>query len=183
MNPPPRKIKFLDPQQIREIVDGIPKTTESGLLYKTLIVVLFSTGLRISEALSLKTAWLKLDSTETQEFPITGKGGQTRPVYFSPDTLRMIKKYIEIRKRKSEYVFPIGVRAAQKYIKKWGEWAGFKGIRPHVFRHSFAVYVLSKESNLRICQELLGHRSITTTQIYTTITNKQLEKVHKEIFK
>jgi len=187
MKAPKIKIKYLDAEQIREIIRGIP-ATESGLMYKTLIVVLFTTGLRISEALNLKIKDLKLDSKITQELAVVGKGGYTRTVYFSPDTLKMIKKWLSVRKGKKynkpdkrDRVFPVSVRSVQKQIKKWADWAGFEAT-PHTFRHSFAVHTLSKLGNLRFTQEFLGHKSILNTQIYTQITNKHLRKAHEEIF-
>lgn len=181
-----KKIKFLTKEEVDKIINSIPNKKKNDLRDRALIQTLFSTGLRIGECLSLKLNQLK-EAHKTQEVSIVGKGGFARPVYLSMDTLTAIRKYLTLRFPRgtedySQPIFPITIRGVQLMVKKRCENAGFDGGHPHLFRHSFAVYVLNKTGNLRLCQEFLGHKSIQNTQIYLTITNREMHETHQKVF-
>ncbi|MEK7092553.1 MAG: tyrosine-type recombinase/integrase [Patescibacteria group bacterium] len=154
-----------------------------GLRDRALIEVLWSTGLRIAECLALPDAVFLSDKNETLELSIVGKGNWRRTIYFSPATLKSIKNYLAVRNTADTLLFPMTIRNAQYIIKRRAEKAGFDGLHPHSLRHSYGTYIISQGENLRIAQELLGHRSITSTQIYTHISSPELRSAHKRLFK
>ena len=180
-----RHIKFLSENEIRQIIDAIPVDGLKNRRDRAIMETLFGTGLRVSELLSLKRKdILQGDPKETFELSITGKGGFTGTIYFSPQVLQAIFRYLAGRRDNDEALFSMTVRTAQRMVKARAKQAGIeKFISPHVFRHSFGTYVLNQTGNIRLCQEMLRHRSITSTEIYTHITSPQLKSAHKKIFK
>ena len=127
------------------------------------------------------------------EFPIRGKGEKVRVVFLSQEAKDSIKKYLEKRKDMSDALFaqgsrakkedsgPLTPRTTQRIIKFYSTKAGIsKKVTPHVVRHMFATDLLSNGADLRSVQMLLGHANITTTQIYTHVTDKQLKETHKK---
>lgn len=178
-----RKIKFLERKEVEKLIAGIKPEGERNLRDRALIEVLFSTGMRISEALALPDAPFAKDLQGTLELSIVGKGGWSRTVYFSPQTIRAIKAYLAVREDSNMVLFPITSRCAQIMTQKRAKEAGMdKRVNPHMFRHSFGTYILGKTGNIRLCQELLGHRSITSTEVYTHITSPQLKEAHRKLF-
>jgi len=150
----------------------------SGLRDKAILETLFSTGLRVSELCSLPR---DLDLVN-DEFAVRGKGERVRVVFLSEEAKTAIKKYLTSRKDlDNDQMFPVTPRSVQRIIKYYAIKAGIsKKVTPHVVRHMFATDLLSNGADLRSVQMLLGHANITTTQIYTHVTDKQLKDTHKK---
>jgi site-specific recombinase XerD len=157
---------------------------------KAILELLFSTGLRVSELCSLTN---DLDLT-AEEFSIRGKGGKVRVVFMSPDARDALKKYMKERKDMNEALFvqvgkdveskeptPLTRRSIERIVKQYAIKAGIsKKVTPHVIRHSFATDLLSNGADIRSVQMMLGHSNISTTQIYTHVTDKALKEIHKK---
>lgn len=159
---------------------------------KAILETLFSTGLRVSELASLKREQVK---TDKEEVTVRGKGSKPRAVFMSNQARYWIKKYLEMRTDVSPFLFVshdpasakrdsiaegLTPRSIQRIVEKWAKAAGItKAITPHVLRHSFATDLLQNGADIRSVQEMLGHSSITTTQIYTHVTNKHLREVYE----
>lgn len=148
--------------------------------------LLFSTGLRIAELCSLNN---DLDLSR-DEFSIRGKGDKVRVVFLTETAKKAIKDYLAARKDMDEALFMDGrknkqhriiPRSVQLLLKDYLARAGITNkVTPHTFRHAFATDLLSNGADLRAVQALLGHASITTTQMYTHVTDKHLREVHKK---
>jgi len=189
-----KSLKFLEKDHMRELVNSIDISTEKGLRDRSILELLFSTGLRVSELSKLNRDQINFKS---REFGVIGKGGRARIVFLSDSAAFWLTKYFE--KREDEYA-PVFIRYAkgkdgtnngekmrltprsierivEKYVKK----SKIPVMAtPHTLRHSFATDLLSNGADLRSVQEMLGHKNISTTQIYTHITNPQLKQVHKK---
>jgi site-specific recombinase XerD len=194
---PDRQIEFLEGAELEAFLEGPTKLEQPKILRlrdKAILETLFSTGLRVSELASLKKESINL---KKDEFTVRGKGSKLRVVFLSNAAKHWIKNYIETRKDMSEYLFTNHDKAAQKrnkakddkgltprsvqrIVQKYAKLAGItKKITPHVLRHSYATDLLSNGADIRSVQTMLGHSSITTTQIYTHVTDKQLREVYK----
>ena len=157
-----------------------------GLRDKAILELLFSTGLRVSELCSLN---IDID-LKKDEMPIRGKGEKVRVVFLSQEAKDAVAEYLRNRKDMEEPLFispgqnggkRLDPRSIQRIVKHYAIKAGItKNVTPHVIRHSFATDLLQNGADLRSVQMMLGHSSITTTQIYTHITDKQLRDVHKK---
>lgn len=189
MNTPKRRIKFLERKEIEQIIDAIETDGLHGVRDRALIEVLFSTGMRIHEALGLVAdeVLALLQDDGTSEFPIIGKGGWQRVVYFSPRAKKAIAEYLPYHEKwlaGKELLFPITSRTAQLMVAKRAKEAGIeKRVTPHMFRHSLATDLLRKGVDIRFVSEFLGHRSINNTMIYTHVVNEQLKGIHKKLYK
>lgn len=188
---PERDIDVLYPEELDALL-AAPKTDSlAGLRDRALLQTLFSTGLRISEAVSLD----RDDIRETSnEIPVRGKGNKVRVVFLSEDAHGAIREYEEkrtdvdpalfIRHKKTsvqEDDLRLTVRTIQRLMKKYAARAGItKDISPHTLRHSYATDLLTNGADVREVQQLLGHASITTTQVYTHLTDTHLRDVHKK---
>ena len=183
---PKRQISFLEKLEVEKIISSIGKLGQRNLRDRALIETLFSTGLRIAEALALEVAEIipMLDEAGTRELPIIGKGGYQRVIYFSPQAKEALRAYIEIRKDDNPLMFYLKVRAAQYMVKKRAHDAGItKRVSPHVLRHSLATDLLKRGVDIAFVSKFLGHRNLNNTLIYTHIVNKDLLKIHKELYK
>lgn len=179
-----RKIKFLTDEEIQRIIEKIKLVNRGNAMRdKAILETLFSTGLRVSEMLSLSEAPFVSCSVDTLELSIKGKGNFVRTVYFSPRCLKSIKDYLAVKKEDdSLLLFPITARGVQFIIKKRGEEAGFEGIHPHCLRHSFAVHLLKSGMNMYYLQQFMGHRALSSTSHYLHTTSRELFDMHKNIF-
>jgi len=195
-----RELTFLEPEEIAEIMNKPDLKTIAGLRDRAILETLYSTGLRVSELTKLKRENVNI---EKGEFAVKGKGDKVRIVYLSDAAKEWLERYLKDRhddlpalftkhtKRKdiedpddfdkeeivkASYLTP---RTIQRIIQKYARAAGItKHVTPHTLRHSFATDLLANGADLRSVQELLGHSSVTTTQVYTHVTNKQLKEVH-----
>ncbi|MBI4591926.1 tyrosine-type recombinase/integrase [Candidatus Uhrbacteria bacterium] len=157
-----------------------------------ILELLFSTGMRVSELSKLKIENINLSR---DEFTVHGKGGKLRAVYLSSTAKEALKDYLGKRRDLSPFLFVghdraksgrgqtggLTPRSIQRLVERHAKAAGItKHITPHTLRHTFATDLLLGGADIRSVQSLLGHASITTTQIYTHITNKQMKDVHKK---
>jgi site-specific recombinase XerD len=173
-----REIDLITPEELGRLLNAPDTLTIEGLRDKAILETLFSTGLRVSELCSLSRE-LDLDA---EEFSVRGKGEKVRVVFLSPTAKETIKKYLDKRKDiDDDRMFPITVRSIQRIIRHYSTKAGIgKKVTPHVVRHMFATDLLSNGADLRSVQMLLGHANISTTQIYTHVTDKALRETHKK---
>ncbi len=189
---PERQVKFLTGEQVDRLLNSPSLSTLQGKRDKAILEVLFSTGLRVSELTKLNREKVDL---ERREFGIIGKGGRARVVFLSNRAAEWVKKYLGER---SDHYSPLFIRhkgkidpatpdektrltprSVQRLIKKYGRKIKLPvEVTPHVLRHSFATDLLMAGADLRSVQEMLGHKNISTTQIYTHVTNKQLRDIH-----
>ena len=154
----------------------------TNLRNKLTLTLLYSTGLRISELITLKT-----DAIDEQEHTIRirGKGEKDRLVIFDNETLRLIHEYLDKRNMDNEYLFvnqrnrPLTSRYVQLMIKEYAKKAGItKKVTPLVLRHSFATHLLKNGVDIRAIQQLLGHSNLSTTQIYTSVDMHTLKDAY-----
>ncbi|MBP5350851.1 MAG: tyrosine recombinase [Fibrobacterales bacterium] len=171
--------------QVERILDGIDLGERGGLRDRALIELLYGAGLRISEALSLTLEQLRLDEGWIL---VQGKGSKQRLAPIGPNAAAMIERYrTEERplfEPKCDLLVlnqrggPLSRVAGWNIVKKRGE-AELPSISPHTFRHSYATHLLEGGIDLRVLQELLGHASVTTTQLYTHLDRRRLQETHR----
>ena len=188
-----RSLKFLTKDQVDRLVMQADTSREEGTRDRAILELLFSTGLRVSELVGLNKEKINL---ERREFGVIGKGQRSRIVFISDRAAEWVKKYLE--KREDPY-YPLFIRysgaeipenngermrltarSVERIVKKYVRSSRLPvDATVHTLRHSFATDLLSNGADLRSVQEMLGHKNIATTQIYTHITNPQLRNVHK----
>lgn len=190
-----RNIKFLLPEDLERLFGSVETTDIIGFRDRALLEVLFSTGLRVSELVSLNRDQINL---ETGEFGVIGKGGKGRVVFLSKSAKEWLNIYFQKRtdpyrplfirysgpkpdEGLSDEKLRLSVRSVERMVDKYRKKAGILfRIGPHVLRHSYATDLLSHGADLRSVQEMLGHKNISTTQIYTHVTNVRLREVHEK---
>ncbi|OGS43242.1 MAG: site-specific tyrosine recombinase XerD [Elusimicrobia bacterium RIFOXYD2_FULL_34_15] len=185
----PKLEKYLPDTLSIEEVDKLLSTPNiekiKGIRDKAILETLYATGMRVSELTELKTSDTDLDVGFIKCF---GKGSKERIIPLGSKAIESIKNYLKIRKiNKSDSLFvnPSGKKISRisiwKIIKKSANLSGItKKISPHTLRHSFASHILERGADLRTIQEMLGHSSISTTQIYTHVDKKFLKSQHKK---
>lgn len=208
---PSREVSVLTHEEIERLFEAVNNEKSEILKARDLAILqtLFSTGLRISELVSIKRNSINL---KRGEFTVRGKGDKLRLVFLSPEAIQKIQTYLKLRgdnhtslflahskigqsvekemeaqgnqgkeTRDKRQVLGLTPRSVQRLIQKYGKIAGIiHKVTPHTFRHSFATDLLQNGADIRSVQSLLGHASITTTQIYTHITNEGLRDIHKK---
>lgn len=190
-----RNIKHLSEEKLTQLFNAVDATDIIGLRNRTILEVLFSTGLRVSELVGLNRDQVNL---RTGEFGVIGKGGKGRVVFLSTNAKEWLQKYFDRRNDPYRPLFlrysgpksddelndekqRLSVRSIERMIEKYRLIAGIPiRIGPHVLRHSYATDLLSHGADIRSVQEMLGHKNIATTQIYTHITNARLKDVHEK---
>lgn len=188
-----KTVKFLKLEQIEKLLDAPDTKSKQGVRNRAILETLFSTALRIAELVALNKEQLQnIEKKKDFELSIVGKGDYPRTVYFSERALTWLKKYLEIRKDNEKPLFirysgrkkadsRLTSRTIERIVKKCAIQAGIPVFTtPHVLRHSMATDLLNQGVDLRTIQEFLGHRSITSTQIYTHVTNKRLRDIHRK---
>ncbi|MBI4037394.1 tyrosine-type recombinase/integrase [Candidatus Daviesbacteria bacterium] len=186
-------IKVLDDSALERLLAAPDVTDKSGLRDKALLHTLFSTGLRVSELASLNRDTINLDR---REFSVVGKGSKERIVFLSDEAVKWLDQYLKSRKDNFKPLFirfqgrinpddhgetmRLTSRSIQRIVEKYVKGVGLAvKATPHTLRHSFATDLLINGADIRSVQEMLGHSNISTTQIYTHITNRHLKDVHK----
>ena len=204
----PRQVEFLEGDELARLLRAPDGDSLRSLRDRSLLELLFSTGLRVSEICHLNRNSFNLDKGE---FSVRGKGEKIRVVFISETAKLALKSYLTKRKDIEPALFvrtPKGKgslnkldaiqvktgkaqkvrlsemrltpRSVQRIIKQYAIKAGIsRRVTPHTLRHSFATDLLISGADIRSVQAMLGHSSITTTQIYTHITDKQLREIHK----
>ncbi|MCL4353188.1 tyrosine-type recombinase/integrase [Patescibacteria group bacterium] len=188
-----RSLKFLEKEQVDRLVTECDTSREDGKRDRAILELLFSTGLRVSELVKLNREQINL---ERREFGVIGKGGRARVVFISDRAAEWIKRYIQERKDNFKPLFirysgrqleenngekmRLTARSIERIVKKYVHLARLPvDATTHTLRHSFATDLLTNGADIRSVQEMLGHKNIATTQIYTHVTNKQLREVHE----
>lgn len=201
-----REVTFLELDELARLMGAPDGGSLDALRDKAILSTLFSTGMRVSELCSLNRDSIDL---KRGELPIRGKGGKIRMVFLADETKKLLQEYMTKRPDADEALFiriprskgarlaPNGAaksgsfskdsnlrltsRSIQRIIKKYSIKAGIvgKNVSPHTLRHSFATDLLRNGADIRSVQAMLGHASVTTTQIYTHVTDKQLQEVHQ----
>lgn len=193
---PERQIEFLEGTELEKIL-GAPLLQKKNIVQlrdKAILELLFSTGLRVSELAKLKKENISLSK---DEFSVRGKGSKIRVVFLSNQAKYFLKIYLDQRTDVSPYLFiahdraftgrekdeekPLTSRSIERLVEKYAKIAGItKKITPHTLRHSFATDLLKNGADIRSVQAMLGHSSITTTQIYTHLTDKRLKETYQK---
>lgn len=184
---PDRHIEFLDREEVERIFEATLQDERFGIRDIAILITLFSTGLRVSELCNLNREEVNV---ERGEFSVRGKGGKVRVVFLHDSAKIALTKYFEIS---SEKTGPVFLSKSQKkltratvatLVKKYSLLAGIvKKVTPHTLRHSFATTLLKNGADLRAIQMMLGHSSITTTQIYTHVSDAHLKEIHEKCMK
>jgi len=189
-----RSIKFLEREQIDRLLNMPEISRPEGLRDKAILEMLFSTALRVSELTKLNRDQINF---ERKEFGVIGKGRRARVVFLSDSAVTWIERYLKNRDDTSVAMFiryagrkpdaddkngesfRLTPRSVQRLVEKYAKKARLPiKITPHGLRHSFATDLLSGGADLRAIQEMLGYKNVSTTQIYTHITNPQLKEIH-----
>lgn len=188
-----RSIKFLERDHVDRLVTACDTSKIEGIRDRAILELLFSTGLRVSELVKLNCDQINL---ERREFGVIGKGGRARVVFVSDRAVEWIKMYLEKREDTFKPLFirysgkvidensgermRLTSRSIERIVKKYVRLSRIPiDATVHTLRHSFATDLLINGADLRSVQEMLGHKNIATTQIYTHITNRQLREIHK----
>lgn len=188
---PQRELEFLDKPELERLIDAPKGDDFKNLRDRAILELLFSTGLRVSELCALNRDSADVDKGS---FSVRGKGGKIRVVFISDTAREAVKKYLSQREDIDEALFirdfdslnkekelRLTSRSVQRIIKKYAAKAGIsKKVTPHWLRHQFATDLLKNGADLRSVQMMLGHANISTTQIYTHFTDKQLGDIHKK---
>ena len=190
-----RQVSFMEGSDLERFLEAPLKIEQQNIVQirdKAILELLFSTGLRVSELAGLKKDQINMGK---YEFTVRGKGGKLRVVFLSHNARHWVGEYLKQRSDDEEWMFlrhdramkrsaenfkPITPRSIQRIVQFYAKAAGItKRITPHTLRHSYATDLLMNGADIRSVQSMLGHASITTTQIYTHVTNQQLREVYK----
>lgn len=183
---PKEKITPFTPEQFEAMLAQCRTKEWPGLRNFTLMHLIYDTGLRINEALSITERDIFM---EQKRIVVVGKGGKERSVWFGYTTLKHLNKYLiklKQRHRQTDRIFvnqdgtPLQDRRFSKAMERYAERAGITGVRPspHTLRHTFAVQYLMRGGDVRSLADILGHESITTTDIYVSFTKDNVQKQH-----
>ena len=188
-----KQVTFLHFDEVEDMLEEIDLSTESGLRDRAIIELLYSGGLRVSELVGLNRDSINL---ERREFMVRGKGSKDRPIFISQSAADRVRDYLDARtdslpalflnnSRHKQTVDTSGdyrrmtVRSAERIVEKYARLAGItKHVSPHTLRHSFATDLLMNGADIRSVQSMLGHADISTTQIYTHVTDIHLKEIH-----
>lgn len=189
-----RQVTFLHFDEIERLIEQIDTSTETGLRDRAIIELLFSSGLRVSELINLDRDHI---NTVRREFMVRGKGQKDRPVFISETASLHVDNYLKYR---TDSLVPLFInysrnnqisnsgdyrrltaRSIQRIINQYTRLAGItKHVSPHTMRHSFATDLLMNGADIRSVQVMLGHSSISTTQVYTHVTDEHLREIHEK---
>jgi integrase/recombinase XerD len=178
---------FLNQTEVEMLLDQPDVSTETGLRDRAILELIYSSGLRVSEVVNTQIRDLDLDAGI---LTCTGKGSKTRRIPVGKSAVEWLRNYLVLR-RKSEKIevqnlfvsslgHPLNRQAIHKFIKEYAEKCGLPGVSPHTLRHSFATHLVQNSADIRSVQQMLGHADISTTQIYTHITDAHLRKNYEK---
>jgi tyrosine recombinase XerD len=178
--------KFLNQAEIDLLLAAPDVSTETGLRDRALLELMYACGLRVSEAVDVKMQDIDIDSGI---LTTTGKGSKTRRVPVGSSAVEWLKSYFALRRKKEnievQNLFvtsegkPLNRQVIYELVKNYGEEAGLKDISPHTLRHSFATHLVQNRADIRSVQQMLGHADISTTQIYTHMTDTHLRRSYE----
>jgi site-specific recombinase XerD len=187
------QVTFLNHQEFDRLLQQTDADTLVGKRDRAILSLLYSSGLRVSELVSLDRTHINL---ERREFMVRGKGQKDRPVFISAVAARHVQEYLEVRKDNLPALFlriggtqqvdqsgnfkRLTPRSIQRIVSHYAKLAGItKKVSPHTLRHGFATELLSHGADLRSVQSLLGHSNISTTQVYTHVTDAHLREIYE----
>ena len=189
-----KQVTFLQYDEVLQMIEQIPTDTESGLRDRAIVELLFSSGLRVSELVNLNRDHISLTR---REFMVRGKGQKDRPVFISKGAAEHVSTYLNSRTDSLPALFlsyskrtatpstsgdyrRLSARSIQRMVSQYARLAGItKHVSPHTMRHSFATDLLMNGADLRSVQSMLGHSNISTTQVYTHVTDQHLKDIHE----
>lgn len=191
---PMRQVDFLDIEEIERLFTAATGKSLKILRDRAILELLFSSGLRVSELVNLNREQVNL---EKQEFSVRGKGSSVRLIFLSNQAKQALETYLNKRtdvdqalfvayskgfqKKSGDDDLRITARTIQRIVKYYTRKAGIvKDVHPHTLRHSFATNLLANGADIRSVQAMLGHASITTTQVYTHVVDKGLRETYKQ---
>ncbi len=189
-----KQVSFLHYEEVQRLIATIDLSSEAGLRDRAIIELLFSSGLRVSELIHLNRDHV---NTKRREFVVRGKGQKDRPIFISQDAAGWVDRYLDARKDSLPPLFlsysknnvastsgdyrRLTARSVQRVIAQYARLAGItKHVSPHTMRHSFATDLLMNGADIRSVQSMLGHSNISTTQIYTHVTDEHLREVYEK---
>lgn len=189
-----KQVTFLHYDEVERLIGGIDINEEAGLRDRAIMELLFSSGLRVSELVNLNRDHV---NTKRREFMVRGKGQKDRPVFISQVAADWVDRYLDERQDTLAPLFisysknveantsgdyrRLTARSIQRMVNKYARLAGItKHVSPHTMRHSFATDLLMNGADLRSVQSMLGHSNISTTQIYTHVTDEHLREVYEK---
>ena len=189
-----KQVTFLNEEELERLFKQPKLETMPGLRDRAILELLFSSGLRVSELVGLDRDHINL---KRREFMVRGKGQKDRPIFISDDAARWLEEYLDKRQDNTKPLFVrysgskqvdtsgnfhrLTARSVQRMVARYALLAGItKHVSPHTLRHSFATDLLMNGADLRSVQALLGHSNISTTQIYTHVTDPHLKAVHEK---
>jgi len=178
--------KFLNQSEIESLLAAPDVSQETGLRDRALLELMYACGLRVSEAVNVQLRDIDLDSGI---LTTTGKGSKTRRVPVGSSAVEWIKSYLVLRRKKTEiYVEnlfvtphgrPLNRQMIHKLVSEYADKCGLPDVSPHTLRHSFATHLVQNSADIRSVQQMLGHADISTTQIYTHMTDAHLRKSYE----
>jgi site-specific recombinase XerD len=189
-----KQVTFLNPDELERLFNEPKLDTINGLRDRAILELLFSSGLRVSELVGLDKGDINL---KRKEFMVRGKGQKDRPIFISDAAAWWIQNYLDKRQDNSRPLFirysgskkvnisgnyyRLTARSVQRLVARYALMAGItKHVSPHTLRHSFATDLLMNGADLRSVQAMLGHSNISTTQIYTHVTDPHLKAIHQK---
>ncbi len=189
-----KQVTFLHHDEVERLLEQIATDDEAGIRDRAIVELLFSSGLRVSELVGLNRDHINL---KRREFMVRGKGQKDRPIFISKAAAEMAQNYLDTRHDSVPALFisysrntqasdtsgdyrRLTSRSIQRMIAKYARLAGItKHVSPHTMRHSFATDLLMNGADLRSVQSMLGHSNISTTQVYTHVTDEHLRDVYE----
>lgn len=190
-----KQVTFLHFDEIERLRAQVDASDEAGLRDRAILELLFSSGLRVSELCNLNRDHI---NTTRREFMVRGKGQKDRPVFISNAAAEHVEQYLDAR---TDSLTPLFIsysrnagavdtsgdyrrltpRSVQRMISQYARLAGItKHVSPHTMRHSFATDLLMNGADIRSVQTMLGHADISTTQVYTHVTDEHLREIHEK---
>jgi integrase/recombinase XerD len=176
---------FLSVEDIEMLFSVTETDTDKGILDRALLELMYSSGLRVSEVISLRLSDV---DTETRVLTCTGKGSKTRKVPVGSAAVEWLNLYLPVRRSletTSDLLFvsntgrPLTRQYVHKMIREYAGQCGLTNVSPHTLRHSFATHLIQNNADIRSVQQMLGHADISTTQIYTHITSEHLKRAYE----
>jgi integrase/recombinase XerD len=178
--------KFLSQDEVENLLLIPDVSQETGLRDRAILELMYACGLRVSEVVDLKISDAELDSGV---LTCRGKGNKMRKIPIGRSAVEWLKSYLVLRRRKAnietQNLFvtdsgkPLNRQIIFKFIKEYGKKIGRGDISPHTLRHSFATHLIQNRADIRSVQQMLGHADISTTQIYTHITDTHLKMTYE----
>lgn len=179
--------KFLNRTDIENLLCVPDVSQEIGLRDRAILELMYACGLRVSEAVDLTISDVNID---TGILTCKGKGSKTRKVPIGKSAVEWLKSYLVLRRKKDNIEIqnlfvsslgkPLSRQVIFKFIKEYAEKIGLEDVSPHTLRHSFATHLIQNSADVRSVQQMLGHADISTTQIYTHITDAHLRKTYEK---